>query len=112
MQSANKPTSAQVDASVNTIPIAFSLTDVASKLITGLSGKLYRRIIVHNESDSRIAVCTSSALVAPSSTSAERFFVPAQASCVFEDIYIQDKIFIQSDTGSTITSGIISVTVY
>lgn len=109
----NTPNSASIVATGGApIPIAFSFSDTKSTLLTGMAGGGYRHILVGNETGSRICVVSTSSSTVLASSSSQKYYVPANTLVAFDDIYIGDKLSIQSDSGSTITSGTVEVTVW
>lgn len=106
------PKSVKIDSSSTNIPSGFS-TAAGSLVLTGIARADVLTII--NETQSRIAVnyTTASTSSAPTLVDA---YVPAAAASSFaglalDSCQIASNIYIKSDTGSAISSGVVTVSV-
>lgn len=102
----------RVNSASDTIPTSFS-TAAGSLVLSGIA--LARGLIIVNETNSRIAINykTGSTTGAPSSGQSNvDAYCPAAPSGTFSSVSIDNvdvssTIYIKSDTGSTITSGLV-----
>ena len=96
--------SGKIDASSNTIPTSFG-TGAGSLLISGLGGgKATLMIYSTAEADLKINYSSNSSTSAPSVVDA---YLPSQGTLALADVEIGDAVYIASDSGSTITTGIV-----
>ncbi len=104
------PKSAEVIASTNNIPTAYS-SAAGSKLVTGMNSLYYSHVMIFNETTSRIAWTSAGPNTTPSSSSIYGY-CPGSTFCAWDDIKIFDSRYIQSDTGSSIRTGTVEINVW
>lgn len=105
----NRPKTFYIDTSVNNVPTTYNST-ANSKVVTGLGGLGFRHMRVLNETLSRIAiVLTDSASAVPSNKNGSEFVFSAATTDWKDDLHIYDTCYLRSDSGSAITSGIITL---
>lgn len=101
-----------IDCSSSNPPTSFSSAATSLKA-TGLAGLGYKHMKVVNETGSRIAITLTDADAAtPSSstTTNDSQDIISATTTEFKDfIHVYDKLYIRSDSGSAITSGIIAI---
>lgn len=109
------PISAKIVSSTNNIPTAFS-TAAGSLALSGLStyATNYKNLMVLNETAGRLLVSTTNSVsdAVPSSSSTQTVYVPASGTYTFSNVLILDKVYIQSDTGSAISTGNVQIQVW
>lgn len=102
------PLSAQIVASTNNIPTAFSSAAGSVIVTNGLLRFRYHHVAIINETSSEISfVCSNSGV--PASTTNTRVFIPANTSFVADSFVVGDSAYIQSESGSAISSGQVEV---
>lgn len=99
---------ATVDSSANNIPTTFS-TAAGSNVINGLKNLYYSHLACLNGSSSDVVVAYANPGVTPTLAN---HICPANAFVVFDDSKVLDGVYLQSDTGSTISSGKVKINVY
>jgi hypothetical protein len=102
------PYSAQIIASTNNIPTAYSSAAGSVIIASGLLKYRFHHVAVINETASEISFCVSATGV-PSSTTNTRVFIPANTTFVADQFIMQDSAYIQSETGSAIVVGQVEV---
>jgi hypothetical protein len=100
--------SVKIDASVNNIPDAFDATAGSQVMTVSLSGQ--QCILVKNITSTMISYVSADSV--PSASTTERFYVPANTYEERCSTAIKSKIYIQSEGGSDITSGTVTVGVW
>jgi hypothetical protein len=105
----------RIDASSSNIPTTYS--SASTSLITTALGAIgHTHIKISNETDSRIAICnTDSDSGVPSSdpvTNPYQMYTPDNIIEWKDSLHIYSNIYIRSDTGSAITSGILVIEVW
>lgn len=114
-ESNNLVVSYRIDSSVNNIPTTYAST--SDSLITSeLGARGFYHIKILNETTSRIAICNiDSGLGVPSSdpvTNRNQMYVSDEMAEWRDSQHIYSSIYIRSDTGSAITSGIVVIEVW
>jgi hypothetical protein len=104
-----------IDSASTNIPTTFG-SGSTSKVITGIGGQGYTHLKVFNDTGSRIALCITDADAAvPSSsnsTNTSQDYIASTSTEFKDDIAVYDTIYIRSDSGSSITSGIVVIEVW
>ena len=100
----------RIDTSGVNIPTSFS-SGTDSMVITGLGGKGYEHFKILNDTSSRLAITlTDVDSGVPNSDPAvntAQDFIASTSTEFKDDIWVYDSVYIRSDTGSAITSGIV-----
>jgi len=107
-----------IDASGTNIPTSYG-SGSDSKIMTGMANTGYRHLRVLNKTAGRVALCfvaDKNASVPSSSNSANtaQHYVPEPSSGnttvdFVDEICVFDSLYIRSDSGSAITSGVVVV---
>ncbi len=105
----------RIDASTSNIPTTYS--SASTSLITSALGAIgYTHIKVSNETSGRIAICNTDAdSGVPDSdpvTNPFQMYTPDNIIEWKDSLHIYSNIYIRSDTGSAITSGIVIIEVW
>lgn len=102
----------RIDFASSTAPTAFSAASTSLKA-TGLTQYNFTALKIINQSTSRIAIClTDKDSGVPSSSTTglhTSIYCPDQFVEYKDGIHIYDYLYLRSDTGSTITSGIVII---
>lgn len=102
-----------VDTASSNLGVSYNSSS-PQKAITGLKDKLYRKLLINNESSTRIALSiTDKNMPVPSSSNSantSQIYIPASSEKIIDDIYILDTIYLRAD-GSLISSGVITIEV-
>lgn len=104
-----------IDTASSNVPTSFA-TAATSKVVTGLGGAGYTKMKIINTSAGRLAFCLTdadSAGTAPSSSTTDntsQFFVREDSTEIIDDLHIYDTLFVRSDTGGAISSGLVIIT--
>lgn len=103
-------TSFKIDSSVNNIPTSFS-TAAGSLALPAISGRQQTLVLI-NESSSRIAVNVSQNSATTAPTSVVDAYIPAAPANGFSSVtldlpVLSGTVYLKSDTGSAITSGLV-----
>jgi hypothetical protein len=100
----------RIDTSSTNIPTAFSSAST-SKVITGLGSLGFEHFKILNDTSSRLAITLTDvdSGVPDSSTTVNtsQDFIASTSTEFKDDIWVYDTVYIRSDTGSAITSGIV-----
>ena len=106
---------AYLNTSSTNIPTTYG-TGAGSLVLTGVGGEGYSHMKIVNETSSRIAIALAAKddAVPDSSTSTNtnQDIVSATSTEFKDDIHIYDKVYLRSDSGSAITSGIVAVVLW
>lgn len=99
------------------IPPTFCIGDVGVSNFNcrykGLANKGYSHLGVINQTDSDISIVSSEvSSTAPSSTVEQKFYVTSFGAAAWDDVSIFNVLYFMSETGSSITSGKVRVTVW
>ena len=106
------PVSANINAATNNIPTAFS-TAAGSNIMNGLSGaNSYSHCMALNQTSGMISICFSPIGVTPSSSSTARLYLEPNQGAAWDDLPIFDGCYIQSESGSTLSTGSVQVMVW
>lgn len=102
-----------VDAASVNIPTSYG-TGANSKIMTGMAAKGYSKFKVINNTDSRIALCfvadkNASAPSSSNSTNTSQDYIIEQTAEVKDFFAVFDALYLRSDTGSIITTGLVIV---
>jgi len=117
----NKPTgfSFTLRGAGTNIPPAYCNGDIDDGTVlflckkTGLANKGYSHIAVLNQTLADISLVTSEdTSTAPSSTSGEKLYVASGGGAAWDDISVFDAIYVMSESGSSVISGKVKVTVW
>ena len=103
--------SIKIDAAANTVPIAFDET-AGSKVGTNLPAS--SRLDVQNHTSHRLAITVADLQSAPSSTGTNQLYVPPNGTITLDEFLISNRsvIYLRSDSGPAITSGIIIIQIW
>lgn len=106
---------AYINAASTNIPTTYG-TGASSLILTDVGDKGYRHIKIVNETSSRIALCLtdkdSGTPDSSTSTNDSQDIVSATSTEFKDDIHLYDRVFLRSDSGSAITSGIVAVVLW
>lgn len=101
-----------IDASSSNVPTTFG-SGATSLKATGLGGLGYRAYKVLNNTTARIALCLTDADAATpdssTSTNDSQDIVAASTVEMKDFFHVYDKLYIRSDSGSAITTGVIAI---
>lgn len=109
----NRILSAQITCSSNNVPTSFS-TAAGSKILTGLANAGRLSLYILNET-AQILGCvnTDDDSGTPSSSSTQKFYVPAFGFVILDSVKLYNNLFIQSEgTGTSSASAISSGKVF
>lgn len=99
-----------VDTSTSNLPATYN-TSASSLLVSGNRGS---NLMITNETGSRV-YCTAtniSTVVAPSSANSKELVIPATSIKAWDKIGTGPTVYCRSGTGSTISSGVLTVEVW
>lgn len=97
----------RVNAASNNIPTAFS-TGAASLVLQGV--RQPTAVFVENRTTSEIAInCSASATSAPAATGSNVLYVNASNAWAIDSTYLTGNCYIESNTGSAITTGVVQI---
>lgn len=104
----------KIDSSSVNIPTGFDYTNASSLVMTGIS--YAQHLIIVNLTSSRIAYNFSSGVSTANPTTIDGY-VPGKGASDFvgiakDDVQDSSCIFIKSDTGSAISSGLVQIEVW
>lgn len=106
---------AYINAASTNIPTTFG-TGASSLILTDVGGQGFGHMKIVNETSSRIALCLtdkdSGTPSSSTSTNPSQDIVSATSTEFKDDIHIYDRVFLRSDSGSAITSGIVAVVLW
>jgi hypothetical protein len=95
------------------IPTAYSTSLANSLVMTGLSGNGYSHIMVLNNTTAMISLLsTESSSSAPSSSTNQKMYVSASGTGAWDDVSVFDAVYLQSESGSSLTSGTVQIMVW
>lgn len=104
-----------VNAATTNIPTSYG-SGSDSKILTALGELGFNHIKIVNETASRIAICLTNtdAAVPSSSNSANtsQNYTSSTSTEFLDDLHIYDVIYLRSDSGAAITSGIVAIEVW
>ena len=111
----NRVKSVRIDTSSSNVPTTYGSGSTSLK-ITGVSGQGYSHLRIGNETTARIAITTThSDAGVPSSdpvANSEQMYCCSTSTEFRDDLSLFDYVYIRSDSGSAISTGIITIEVW
>lgn len=111
----NRVASAYITAGsgASNIPNYYTPSLTGSLVKTGLANQGYSHLMVLNNTAAMLSLISSeSSSTAPANDTAQKMYVSASGTGTWDDISVFDNLYMQSESGASITSGTVQIMVW